>query len=101
MITGLNETRRDFVAANVDERGHYENVRGYIRDLIRHDKERVERETFDRLKSELVQAYEAPESAYKFLTAADRGCGRKLGLIKWRLPSFYGIPWGSGCLTRP
>ena len=38
----------DFVAANVGEDGSYENVSEYIRDLIRRDKERVEREAFDR-----------------------------------------------------
>lgn len=30
-----------------------------------------EREALDRLKAELAQAYSAPESAYKSLTAAD------------------------------
>lgn len=71
MTVRLNETLSDFVAANVGERGTYENVSEYMRDLIRRDKERVEREAFDRLKAELTQAYAAPESAYKPLTAAD------------------------------
>ena len=37
----------DFVAANVGENGSYENVSEYIRDLIRRDKERAEKEAFD------------------------------------------------------
>lgn len=71
MTVRLNQTLSDFVAANVGEQGAYENVSEYMRDLIRRDKERVEREAFDRLKAELVQAYAAPESAYTPLTAAD------------------------------
>lgn len=71
MTVRLNETLSDFVAANVGEHGAYENVSEYMRDLIRRDKARVEREAFERLKAELAQAYAAPESAYKPLTAAD------------------------------
>ncbi|MCB1864082.1 MAG: addiction module antitoxin [Chromatiales bacterium] len=71
MTVRLNETLSDFVASNVGAHGAYENVSEYIRDLIRRDKERVEREAFDRLKAELAQAYTAPESAYKPLTAAE------------------------------
>lgn len=71
MTVRLNETLRDFVAANVGEHGTYENVSEYMRDLIRRDKERAEREAFDRLKAELVHAYAAPDYAYKPLTAAD------------------------------
>ncbi|MFT4046771.1 MAG: hypothetical protein QM661_08775 [Solimonas sp.] len=61
----------DFVAANVSEHGAYENVSEYIRDLIRRDKDRAEKEAFGRLKAELAHAYAAPESAYKPLTAAE------------------------------
>ena len=61
----------DFVAANVGEDGSYENVSEYIRDLIRRDKERVEREAFDRLKAELTRAFAAPEDSYKRLTATE------------------------------
>lgn len=71
MTVRLNETLSDFVATNVGKQGAYENVSEYMRDLIRRDKERVEREAFDRLKAELTQAYAAPESAYKSLSAAD------------------------------
>ncbi len=67
----LNEMLSEFVASNVGERGAYENVSEYMRDLIRRNKERVEREAFERLKAELAQAYAAPESTYKPLTAAD------------------------------
>nr|WP_237168343.1 addiction module antitoxin [Paracoccus shandongensis] len=61
----------DFVAANVGEDGSYENVSEYIRDLIRRDKERAEREAFDRLKAELTRAFAAPEDSYKRLTATE------------------------------
>lgn len=71
MTVRLNETLSEFVAANVGESGTYENVSEYMRDLIRRDMARAEREAFDRLKAELAQAYSAPESTYKPLTAAD------------------------------
>lgn len=61
----------DFVAANVGKDGSYENVSEYIRDLIRRDKERAEREAFDRLKAELTRAFAAPEDSYKRLTATE------------------------------
>jgi Arc/MetJ-type ribon-helix-helix transcriptional regulator len=51
--------------------GSYENVSEYIRDLIRRDKNRVERETFDRLKAELTNAFAAPESPYQPLTVTE------------------------------
>ncbi len=71
MTVRLNETLSEFVAANVGARGAYENVSEYIRDLIRRDKARTEQEAFDRLKAELAQAYAAPESSYRPMTAAD------------------------------
>lgn len=71
MTVRLSGALSDFVAANVGEDGSYENVSEYIRDLIRRDKERVEKERFDRLKAELAQAFAAPESAYEPLTAAE------------------------------
>jgi antitoxin ParD1/3/4 len=71
MTVRLSGALSDFVAANVDENGSYENVSEYIRDLIRRDKERAEKEAFDRLKTELGHAFAAPESSYKPLTAAE------------------------------
>lgn len=61
----------DFVSANVGETGSYENVSEYIRDLIRRDMGRAEKEALDRLKAELTRAYAAPESSYKPLTAVE------------------------------
>lgn len=61
----------NFVAANVGDNGSYENVSEYIRDLIRRDKERMEKEMFERLKAELVHAFAAPEQNYKPSTAAE------------------------------
>jgi putative addiction module CopG family antidote len=71
MTVRLSGALSEFVAANVGENGAYENVSEYIRDLIRRDKERAEKQTFDRLKAELRHAFAAPESSYKPLTAAE------------------------------
>jgi Arc/MetJ-type ribon-helix-helix transcriptional regulator len=61
----------DYVAANVGEDGVYENISEYIRDLIRRDMDRAEREAFERLKAELAHAFAAPDSSYRPLTAAE------------------------------
>ena len=71
MTVRLNETLSEFVAAKVGEQGDYENISEYVRDLIRRDKERAEREAFDRLKAELTRAFAAPEESYRPLTAAE------------------------------
>jgi len=71
MTVRLSGALGDFVAANVGETGSYENVSEYIRDLIRRDMERVEREAFDRLRTELTHAFAAPEASYQPLAAAD------------------------------
>jgi putative addiction module CopG family antidote len=71
MTVRLSGALSDFVAANVGNDGVYENVSEYIRDLIRRDKERAEQESFDRLKTELRHAFDAPESSYKPLSAAE------------------------------
>lgn len=71
MTVRLNGALSDFVATNVGENGSYENVSEYIRDLIRRDKERAEKEAFDRLKAELAHAFAAPETSYEPLTAAE------------------------------
>ena len=71
MTVRLNETLSEFVAAKVGEQGDYENISEYVRDLIRRDKERAEREAFDRLKAELTRAFDAPEESYRPLTAAE------------------------------
>jgi len=70
MTVRLSGLLSEFVSENVGENGAYENVSEYIRDLIRRDKERVEREAFDRLKAELTHAFAAPDTTYKPLTAA-------------------------------
>ena len=71
MTVRLSGALSDFVAVSVGEHGAYENVSEYMRDLIRRDKERTEKQAFDRLKAELTSAYAAPESSYKTLKAAD------------------------------
>jgi len=67
----LNATLSEMVAANVGENGAYENVSEYIRDLIRRDRERLERECFERLRVELQSAFSAPEDSYEELNATD------------------------------
>jgi putative addiction module CopG family antidote len=71
MTVRLNATLSDFVAANVGENGRYDNVSEYLRDLIRRDMERSEQVAFERLRAELAQAFAAPESAYRPLTAQE------------------------------
>jgi len=71
MTVRLSGRLSDFVAANVGENGTYENISEYIRDLIRRDSERVEKETFDRLKAELAHAFATPDSSYESLTTAE------------------------------
>ena len=71
MTVRLSGALSDFVAANVGEAGSYENVSEYIRDLIRRDKERSEREAFDRLKAELGRTFAAPDDTFRMLSAAD------------------------------
>ena len=71
MTVRLSGALSEFVAANVNETGTYENISEYVRDLIRRDKERTEAEAFERLKAELTQAFAAPDTSYKPLTAAE------------------------------
>lgn len=71
VTVNLTETLGDFLAASVGENSAYENASEYVRDLIRRDMERVDQERLERLKAELVHAFNAPESSYRTLTAAD------------------------------
>ena len=71
MTVRLSGALSEFVAANVSETGDYESVSEYVRDLIRRDKVRSEREAFDRLKAELERAFAAPDDTYHALSAAD------------------------------
>jgi Arc/MetJ-type ribon-helix-helix transcriptional regulator len=67
----ISSALSEFAAANVGDNGTYENTSEYVRDLIRHDKERTEQEAFDRLKAELMLAFAAPEESYRPSSAAD------------------------------
>ena len=71
MTVRISGALSEFVASNVGENGSYENISEYVRDLIRRDKERAEREAFDRLKAELTRAFAAPEESYRPFTAAE------------------------------
>ncbi len=70
MTVRVNGTLREFIAAKTGAHGAYENISEYVRDLIRRDKERSEREAFDRLKAELVCAFAATDKHYNPLSAA-------------------------------
>jgi antitoxin ParD1/3/4 len=65
----INGALSEFVAANIGDRGAYENASEYVRDLIRRDKERIEVEHHVRLKAELDRAFAAPEASYAALDA--------------------------------
>jgi putative addiction module CopG family antidote len=71
MTVRISGALSEFVASNVGENGSYENISEYVRDLIRRDKERAEREAFDRLKAELTRAFAAQEESFRPLTAAE------------------------------
>ena len=67
----LNSKLSTFVAENVGEDGLYDNASEYVRDLIRKDKERVEREGFEALKAELQRAFATPLEDYVLTSAED------------------------------
>ena len=71
MTVRISGALSEFVSSNVGEHGSYENISEYVRDLIRRDKVRAEREAFDRLKAELTRAFAVPEESYRPLTAAE------------------------------
>jgi antitoxin ParD1/3/4 len=71
MTVRISGPLSDFVAQNVGPDGLYENISEYVRDLIRRDKERVEREAFETLKAELQEAFAQPESEFTYVTAAE------------------------------
>ena len=71
MTVRIGSALSEFVAGKVGDDGPYENISEYVRDLIRRDKERAEREAFDRLKAELTRAFASPEESYRSLTAAE------------------------------
>ena len=58
-----------FVAANIGVDGEYDNASEYVRDLIRRDKERLEKVRFERLKAELKTAFSAPDEQFETLSA--------------------------------
>ena len=71
MTVRLSGALSDFVPAHVSESCAYESEAEYIRDLIRRDMERMEKEAFERLKAELTQAFAGPEEGYVALTAGE------------------------------
>ena len=71
MTVRLSGALNDFVAYNVGDDGDYENVSEYVRNLIRQDKNKVEKERLKILKAELALAFSADESEYVSLSAQD------------------------------
>ena len=71
MTIRLSGALSDFVSTIVSETGSYENASEYVRDLIRRDKERVERGAFERLRVELQHAFAASDSSFHSLSASD------------------------------
>lgn len=61
----------EFISENVGEHGLYENVSEYVRDLIRRDWERVEREKFEKLKAELQRAFSTPDDQFVYVNAEE------------------------------
>lgn len=61
----------EHISNSIGENGRYESVGEYVRDLIRHDLERVEQERFQALKAELERAYATPLSDYVTVSAQD------------------------------
>lgn len=78
MTVRLGGALGDYVASNIGENGSYENVSEYVRDLIRRDKERSEREAHERLKAELVRAFAAPDSSFHPLSASEVIAGNRV-----------------------
>jgi antitoxin ParD1/3/4 len=60
----------EFVTETVSE-GDYENVSEYVRDLIRRDKDRAEREAFEAMRLRLQDAFATPDDEYELLSAND------------------------------
>jgi antitoxin ParD1/3/4 len=60
----------EFVTETVSE-GDYENVSEYVRDLIRRDKDRAEREAFEAMRLRLQDAFATPDDEYEHLSAND------------------------------
>ena len=66
----ISGSLREYVGEAITE-GDYENVSEYVRDLIRRDKERAEREAFEAMKLRLQDAFARPDNEYERLTADD------------------------------
>lgn len=66
----ISGSLRDFVTETISD-GDYENVSEYVRDLIRRDKERAEREAMEAMKIRLREAFAVADSEYEYLSADD------------------------------
>lgn len=66
----ISGSLRHFVTETISD-GDYENVSEYVRDLIRRDKERAEREAMEAMKIRLREAFAVADSEYEYLSADD------------------------------
>ena len=60
----------EFVTEAITE-GDYENVSEYVRDLIRRDKDRAEREAVEAMRLRLQDAFLTHDSEYEYVSADD------------------------------
>jgi antitoxin ParD1/3/4 len=67
----LSTALKKIVAGHFGEAGPCESAGEYSRNPIRRDKDRTEREAFERLRGELQRAFGKPEASYQALTAAE------------------------------
>lgn len=51
----------EYVSGRVGAEGDYDNASEYVRDLIRRDREREERRSFERLRATLQEAFAQPD----------------------------------------
>lgn len=67
----LTEPLTEYISGRVGPGGDYDNASEYVRDLIRHDREREERRAFERLKATLQEAFAQPDEDYVKVTLDD------------------------------
>ena len=48
--------------------GNYDDAAEYVRDLIRHDRDRADAERFEQVKAHLQEVFAAPREAYRKVT---------------------------------
>ena len=67
----LSGALKQHVQSTLEGESLYENVSEYVRDLIRKDRDRLNKEAFEKVKAELRLAFAQPNEYYEEVTAAD------------------------------